>query len=90
MKMTKLSGAAIAASAFSLVLAGAVAAPTPAEAQTVKCFGANACKGQNACKSSKNACKGTNACKGQGWVAMSKAECDALATSKRGMFRRSS
>jgi hypothetical protein len=34
----------------------------------VKCYGANACKGQAECKTSMNACKGHNACKGKGFV----------------------
>ena len=38
-----------------------------AHAQTVKCSGINACKGQSACMTTKSSCKGQNACKGQGW-----------------------
>ena len=41
----------------------------------VKCYGANACKGQAACKTEMNACKGHNACKGQGFTSVSDKEC---------------
>ena len=52
-----------------------------AHAETVKCAGINACKGQSSCASTKNSCKGQNACKGQGWTETSNAsEC----TSKGG------
>ena len=39
-------------------------------------MGANACKGQSAC--STNGCSGTNACKGQGFLEMTKKECDKI------------
>lgn len=35
---------------------------------TVKCMGANACKGQGSCKGANNACKGQNSCKGKSWI----------------------
>lgn len=41
----------------------------------VKCFGANACKGQSECKSAMNACKGQNECKGHGFMMMSERAC---------------
>lgn len=76
MKMT--SGAALAAAAATLLLAGAGTAPSAdASNYTVKCFGLNACKGHGSCKSLGNACKGNNACKGQGFKMMSKSTCTA-------------
>ncbi|MDE2489359.1 MAG: hypothetical protein KGM24_00820 [Elusimicrobia bacterium] len=45
-------------------------------AETVHCFGINACKGQGQCAvEGKSGCKGMNACKGQGWVALTKKAC---------------
>jgi hypothetical protein len=41
----------------------------------VKCYGANACKGQAECKSSMNSCKGQNACKGQGFMNLTEKAC---------------
>ncbi len=78
MKLTKTSGVTIAAAAAALVIGGAVAVPSSAQAQEkVQCFGVNACKGQGACKTASNDCKGKNACKGQGFVSLTKAECEA-------------
>jgi hypothetical protein len=74
------SGSTIAAAAASLLIAGAVIAPTTqAVGDAVgHCMGANACKGQSACKTATNACKGQNACKGKGYLEMTKAECDKI------------
>ncbi len=77
MKMTSKSGAALAAAAATLFLAGATMS-TVAYAAEGKCVGANACKGQSACKGAANACKGLNACKGTGFsAASSQKECAA-------------
>ena len=80
MKMNDLKpGLAIASVAAALFSLGATLA-LPAHAAddaSVKCTGVNACKGTSECKSAKNSCKGMNSCKGQGWVSMSKTECDA-------------
>jgi hypothetical protein len=76
MKMTSKSGAAIAAAAATLFLAGATMSTASYAAGEGKCIGANACKGQSACKGSANSCKGQNACKGQGFSAMTKEKCD--------------
>lgn len=35
---------------------------------TIKCHGANSCKGTSACKTATNACKGQNSCKGSGYI----------------------
>lgn len=42
----------------------------------IHCEGVNACGGKSDCKG-KNECKGKNSCKGQGFLEMSKEECDA-------------
>jgi hypothetical protein len=47
--------------------AGAGSSPS-AQTASVKCVGANSCKGQSSCKSAQHDCKGQNACKGQGFV----------------------
>src|SRR5258707_15007363 len=77
MKLTTKSGAAIAAAAATLFLAGAAVSGVTYAADEGKCVGANACKGQSACKGTANACKGLNACKGKGFSAMTKEKCAA-------------
>jgi hypothetical protein len=75
MKLTAKSGAAIAAAAATLFVAGMTVSTTSYAAGEGKCIGANACKGQSACKGGNHACKGQNACKGQGFSALSKDQC---------------
>ncbi len=77
MKVASKSGAAIAAAAATLFLAGATMSTVAYAAGEGKCVCANACKGQSACKGGASACKGQNACKGQGFSAMTKEKCDA-------------
>src|ERR1700728_3653396 len=77
MKVTSKSGAAIAAAAATLFLAGATMSTSTYAADEGHCVGANACKGQSACKGGNHACKGQNACKGQGFSAMTKDKCAA-------------
>ena len=77
MQMTKLSNAAMAAAAAMFFTSGLTGVSVAADTATVHCSGVNSCKGTSECKSAKNSCKGMNSCKGQGWVSMSKAECDA-------------
>jgi hypothetical protein len=76
MKVTSKSGAAIAAAAATLFLAG-MTISTNAQAAEGHCMGANACKGQSACKGGKSPGPGANACKGMGFAMMSKGECVA-------------
>ena len=81
MKIDVNSGAAIAAAAAALLIAGtAITAPVQIAADDAKghCMGANACKGKSACKTASNDCKGMNACKGKGFVEMTKEECDKV------------
>ncbi len=78
MKIDVNSGAAIAAAAAALLIAGtAISAPMQLAAGDAKghCMGANACKGKGACKTASNACAGQNACKGKGFLEMTKEEC---------------
>ena len=78
MKITTVSGAALAAAAFTLAIgATALVQPAAAAGEKVMCFGVNACKGQAACKTASNACKGQAACKGQGWIYSSADQCKA-------------
>jgi uncharacterized membrane protein len=46
----------------------AVAEEAGSEGEKVKCYGANACKGQGACAGAGHACGGKNGCKGQGVI----------------------
>jgi hypothetical protein len=66
----RLVGAAVATAAAMLFVTGGGAATAADNGGTVKvkCYGANACKGQAECKTSMNECKGHNACKGKGFV----------------------
>jgi len=73
----KNSGVAVATAAALLFGSGLVSTATAGTDAKIHCSGANACKGQSACKTANNACKGQNSCKGQGFLEMSKAECDA-------------
>src|ERR1700677_4037172 len=66
MKITSKSGAAIAAAAATLFLAG-MTMSTDAQAADGHCMGAPACKGQSACKGGKSPGPGANACKGMGF-----------------------
>ena len=79
MKVTSKSGAAIAAAAATLFLAG-MTISTNAQAADGHCMGANACKGQSACKTATSGsdCKGKNSCKGKGYVITADAKsCEA-------------
>ncbi|HTT01698.1 MAG TPA: hypothetical protein VMG11_06360 [Steroidobacteraceae bacterium] len=75
--MTKRVGGAAIATAAALLFSTVAANTAGAAEATIKCMGANACKGQSACKSFQHQCKGMNSCKGQGFVEMSKADCQA-------------
>ena len=77
MKMTSKSGAALAATAATLFLAGTTVSTVSHAAGEGKGIGVNACKGQGACKGGANNCKGQNSCKGQGFSALTKEKCDA-------------
>lgn len=78
MKVTSKSGAALAAAAATLFLAGATMSSPAYAADEGHCMGANACKGQSACKGGKSPGPGANACKGQGFAQMTKADCKAV------------
>ena len=83
---TSTKGTLIASAAAALFLASAALAQDSgtttgnpaqapqAQAPSVKCVGANACKGNGSCKSAQNDCKGKNACKGQSFVMTSSSD----------------
>jgi len=65
--------------------ADGAAAPTPAAAVKIKCFGANECAGQAACDvpdgrvepgSKGHECGGLNECKGKGWILLDADACE--------------
>ena len=62
----KTAGATLATAAAAMTVA-----PTAAQADGVKCMGANSCKGHGSCKTASNECKGLNSCKGHGWISTS-------------------
>lgn len=72
--------AMLATAMFGLVMAnGAIAAENGSEtdANMVKCYGVNACKGQGSCAGASHSCAGKNACKGQGAVKTTAEDCKA-------------
>jgi len=75
------TGMTIAAAAAALFMAGCSSTGTTTAhfddpgVVKVKCYGANACKGQAECKTAMNECKGHNACKGQGFVMLEERAC---------------
>lgn len=76
----KIRNAIVATAAAGLFLAGVAGAAHASENAAdakIKCEGVNSCKGHSDCKSAKNACQGKNGCGGQGFVMLTKAECDA-------------
>lgn len=74
MQKNVINGAALAAAAVSIVLAGAAPPAKAATPGKVQCVGANSCRAKSDCHTPKNACKGMNACKGQGWVYLGSAK----------------
>lgn len=78
-----LAGLTAALLANSPYCASDDTATTIIEAETIKCLGVNACKGQSHCKMTlgnkcPNDCKGANACKGQGWIKATARECEKM------------
>jgi hypothetical protein len=77
---SRLTGIPLAAAAASLFIAGCASQGSGtqmADSGTVKvkCYGANACKGQAECKTAANGCKGQNACKAQGFTMLTEQAC---------------
>lgn len=81
---TKTTGVALALAAASLTGCnsmgemGMKSDTMSANADSVKCFGVNKCKGHNDCKTASNACKGMASCKGQGFLKMSSHNCSEV------------
>jgi hypothetical protein len=68
---------ALATAAAVMFSSAPLTAANAADEAKVKCEGVNACKGTSACGTAANACAGKNACKGQGFLMLTKAECEA-------------
>ena len=77
MKRTSKSALALAAAAAALIASGCSTMCGEVHEATVKCAGANVCKGSSECATPDNSCKGRNGCKGNGWAYMSRTECSA-------------
>ena len=77
MRLKNSSGVAVATAAAMLFGTGLISTAVAGTDAKIHCAGVNACKGQSACKSASNACKGQNSCKGQGFLEMTKKECQA-------------
>lgn len=70
------AGIALAVAAAGLfACAPAARAPERAEA-VVDCMGVNACRGQSDGKLPSHGCSFANACRGEGFLRMSRAECE--------------
>jgi len=78
--MNNTKGILLATAAAALFVSNPLIAEDvhPAAEGKVKCSGVNACKGTSECntKAALDACKGKNACSGQGWVSMTKEDCE--------------
>ena len=78
--MNNTKGILLATAAAALFVSNPLIAEDvhPAAEGKVKCSGVNACKGTSECntKADLDACKGKNACSGQGWVSMTKEDCE--------------
>lgn len=79
MTHAKTTGFLLAAAAAALFSTANIAnaAQESTAADQVKCSGVNACKGMSECATASSSCKGHNSCKGQGWMNMTKVDCDA-------------
>jgi uncharacterized membrane protein len=55
--------------------AGVASTAHAADAEKVKCYGINSCKGTGGCAGAGHGCAGKNACKGQGFVETTKDDC---------------
>ncbi len=72
----KLSGAALAAAAATLFVAGCASGGSRfATTGQVECTGVNGCKGLSDCKTATNDCKGKNSCSGEGFLYMDPHSC---------------
>jgi uncharacterized membrane protein len=63
------------AAAGLLAAAATLAAPDPAHAEEVPCYGINKCKGTGECGGKGHSCAGENECAGKGWIKLEKEKC---------------
>ena len=70
----KTTGAAIAVAAAALLASAPMT--LHAGSDKGKCMGVNSCKGHSACKTATSSCKGLKSCKGQGFLEMTRGQCD--------------
>ena len=68
----------LAASIAGLMSVSVVAATTAQAAESVPCYGVNACKGTGDCGGKGYSCHGNNACKGQGWLNLPSDVCTRI------------
>ena len=75
-KKVNKSSLLLASAAAGLMAYGiTMAAPGTAQAEEVKCYGINKCKGTGECGGKGHSCAGHNECKGQGWLKIDKEKC---------------
>ena len=74
-----ICGYTLASLAGTLFLAAPVLAPAAEAEQALgRCSGVNACKGHSSCKGPNNSCQGRNSCKGQGFVELTRQQCEQV------------
>jgi uncharacterized membrane protein len=76
MNLTKKK--ALLAASIAGLMTVAVAAPQAQAAESVPCYGINACKGTGDCGGKGTSCMGTNSCKGQGWLKLPADVCTKI------------
>ena len=92
-KKTTLAAAALAALSMAAgcakngPAAGKTASTAPMASGKGECYGINTCKGTGECggvDGGGHSCAGQNACKGQGWISLTKSDCEA----RHGTFKK--
>ena len=75
----KKSTALLASAAAGLLtVAAMVALPGTAQAEEVKCYGVNKCKGTGECGGKGHSCAGKNECGAKGFLKLDKDKCLAI------------
>ena len=76
--VSKSSALLATAAAGLLTVATTVALPGVAQAEEVKCYGINKCKGAGECGGKGYSCAGKNQCSGKGYLKLDQDKCLAI------------
>lgn len=77
-KSINKSGLLLASAAAGLFAVSTLGLPGQAQAEEVKCYGINKCKGTGECGGKGHGCAGENECAGHGWLKIDKDKCLAI------------